>query len=324
MNLQHVAETYTNPVYPEYFADPFVLRHNGAYYAYGTGNRPSSNGRVFEVLFSTDLTQWHSLGAALEPLGAGFEDYWAPEVAHADGRFYLYYSAGIGDQHHRLRVAVSERPEGPFIDSGTVLTPDEPFSIDASPFCDDDGQWYLYYARDFLDGERLGTALTVAKLENMMRLSGESITVLRASQDWQLYARDREMYGRRLEGPFVVKRGGRYYCFYSGGAWPEPNYGVSFAVADHPLGPWLEPEGDGPKILQTVPERVIGPGHNSVIVGPDDQDYIVYHAWDPARTARRMCIDRLEWTPKGPRTDGPSFTPQRGSRPARFSASEED
>ena len=29
--------TYTNPVYGGYLGDPFVLKHNGEYYAYGTG-----------------------------------------------------------------------------------------------------------------------------------------------------------------------------------------------------------------------------------------------------------------------------------------------
>src|SRR5688572_32600687 len=28
---------YTNPVYPEYFADPFVWKFDGVYYAIGTG-----------------------------------------------------------------------------------------------------------------------------------------------------------------------------------------------------------------------------------------------------------------------------------------------
>ena len=191
--------TYTNPVYPHYFADPFVLFHAGAYYAYGTGVTAHGTTRVFEVLTSSDLVNWRSLGHALEPLGAEFTDYWAPEVAFADGKFYMYYSAGIGDVGHRLRVAVATHPEGPFIDSGAILTPNEPFAIDASPFRDDDGQWYLYYARDFLDGQRPGTALSVAKLEGMTRLSPESHTVLRASQDWQLYARNREIYGRVLD-----------------------------------------------------------------------------------------------------------------------------
>ena len=81
MMSQGVASSYTNPVYPEYFADPFVLRHDGAYYAYGTGISSSPDGRLFEVLFSTDLIHWRSLGGALDPLGAEVEDYWAPEVA---------------------------------------------------------------------------------------------------------------------------------------------------------------------------------------------------------------------------------------------------
>ncbi len=307
--------TYTNPVYPHYFADPFVLLHADVYYAYGTGVTAPGSNRVFEVLTSNDLVHWRSLGHALEPLGAEFTDYWAPEVAFANGKFYLYYSAGMGDAGHRLRVAVSGQPEGPFIDSGVNLTPDEPFAIDASPFQDDDGQWYLYFARDFLDGQRPGTGLSVAKLEEMTRLSTQVHTVLRASQDWQLYARQREMYGQvldwhTLEGAFVVKREGRYYCFYSGGAWTNLSYGVSYAVADHPLGPWSESVAAAPTLLRTVPDHVIGPGHNSVVPGPDGEDYLIYHAWDVAHTGRRMCIDRLIWTPHGPTTNGPTFEPQ--------------
>jgi GH43 family beta-xylosidase len=145
--------------------------------------------------------------------------------------------------------------------------------------------------------------------------------VLRASADWQLYRRRREMYGavydwHTVEGPCVVKRDGRYWCFYSGGAWREPTYGVSYAVADSPLGPFVEPmeASDGPALMRSIPGRVIGPGHNSVVVGPDGEDWIVYHAWDAGHTARRMCIDRLRWTDDGPRTDGPTWTAQRAPR----------
>jgi len=38
--------------------------------------------------------------------------------------------------------------------------------------------------------------------------------------------------------------------------------------------------------------------------------YMVYHAWDAAKTARRMCIDPIIWTPVGPKVDGPSFEPR--------------
>lgn len=308
--------TFTNPVYAGYFADPFVLEHDGAYYAYGTGEHARYDGRAFEVLRSEDLVNWTSLGGALEPLDLPTaQDYWAPEVAHRDGRFYMYFSAGLGDKHHQVRVAVSERPEGPFVDQGRVLTGNDPFTIDASPFQDENGEWYLFYARDFLEGDRVGTALVVDRLVDMVSLAGDPRPVLRATADWQIFRKDREMYGRvwdwyTLEGPFVVKRGGKYWCFYSGGAWEEPNYGVSYAVADHPLGPWREPASDGPTVLRSVPGRVVGPGHNSLVRGPDGEDYIVYHAWDVAKTGRRMCIDRVTWTADGPRTTGPSFTAQ--------------
>lgn len=308
--------TYTNPVYTGYFADPFVLEYEGTYYAYGTSGRPTLEGRAFEVLHSSDLVSWTPLGGALELSEELYgKDYWAPEVAFHKGTFYLYYSAGLEDKGHQLRVATSPTPEGPFHDLGHVLTGDDPFTIDAHPFRDDDGSWYLFYARDFLDGERVGTALAVARLAEMVRLEGEPRTVLRATADWQIFRRNREMYGgvydwHTLEGPFVRKHDGRYYLFYSGGAWERPNYGVSYAVAESPLGPFVEPESDVPTLLCSVPGRVVGPGHNSVVRGPDGEDYLVYHAWDPQKTGRRMCLDKLEWTPAGPRTAGPSLTPR--------------
>jgi len=153
----------------------------------------------------------------------------------------------------------------------------------------------------------------------MVRLEGEPRTVLRATADWQVFKLGREMYGQTydwytLEGPFVRKHEGCYYLFYSGGAWERPNYGVSYAVAESPLGPFVEPEAEpgreGPTLLRSVPDKLIGPGHNSVVRGPDGDDWLVYHAWDVHKTGRRMCIDRLEWTPRGPRTKAPTFTPQ--------------
>jgi beta-xylosidase len=316
--------TYTNPVYPHYFADPFVIQHEGSYYAYGTGKRPFTGGKAFEVLHSRDLIHWTSLGGCLIPLephqfhkSVSHEaelDYWAPEVGFDGEHFYMYYSVGWRDERHTLHVAKSSRPEGPFREVGT-LTPHELFAIDASPFQDDDGQWYLFYARDFLEDGRVGTALGVDRLVTMTQLEGNMRTVLRASADWQIYERNRTKYNKiydwhTLEGPFVIKRNGKYYCLYSGGDWRGINYGVSYAVANHPLGPWHEPYTGSATLLRTIPDKVIGPGHNSVVKAPNGDDYIIYHAWDAAKTARRLCIDKLEWKNGEPTTIAPTFTEQ--------------
>lgn len=315
--------TYTNPVWNGYFADPFVLKTGGVYYAYGTAGA-QADGNHFPVLRSPDLANWEWVAGALPSLpeesGKPFLHYWAPEVAERNGKFYLYYSAEAAgdDSGHRLRVAVADRPEGPFEDTGRLLLPDEGFTIDASPFRDPkDGNWYLFFAKDFFDA-RVGTAAAVVPLaDDMLSVAGEVRTVLRPSEDWQIYERNRAHYGQTweawhtVEGPFTVYHEGRYYCFYSGGAWHTPDYGVSFGMADDVMGPYVEGCDGGPCILRSVEGKVLGPGHNSVVVGPDDHTlFLVYHAWDVERTARRMCIDPLTWSPDGPRCPGPTHTPQ--------------
>jgi GH43 family beta-xylosidase len=335
-----MADRYRNPVYAGYFADPFVWRHDGAYYAVGTGG-PEANldldcvrarvaaagatSGLFPLLRSEDLVNWTSLGTALSPPDPAFGDYFsAPEVAFAGGAFHLYYSVGRLWQVHQLRVATSRHPEGPYVDSGRrLLHPFECyFANDPSPFCDDDGTWYLFYQRDFVDvdddaGYRVGGGVVVDRLADMATLRGEPAVVVRPRHDWQRFHARRIRYGQAwdwhlLEGPAVVKRRGRYWCFYSGGDWETCGYGVDYAVADHPGGPWSDDGSEeGPRVLRTVPGRVLGPGHNSVVVGPDGvTDYIVYHAWDPGLRERRMCIDRLEWSDDGPRCTGPTWEEQ--------------
>jgi arabinan endo-1,5-alpha-L-arabinosidase len=314
---------YKNPVWPGYFADPFVLRVDGMYYAYGTGEKLElmRNGetRAFAVLRSRDLAKWEYVGGALLPnaktVGHAF---WAPEVAAINGRYFLYYSSAPAghDELHRLHVAVSDDPVGPFVWAGPVLPEEAGFCIDAHPFRDpSDGRWYLFYAKDFFE-DRTGTGLAVVPLsENMLCACGEPQVILRANADWQIYERNRSHYGKQwaawhtVEGPCVVVHDGRYYCFYSGGNWQTHDYGVSFAVADHPLGPWRHADESGPLVLRQKPPEVFGPGHNSYTVAPDGRtELLVYHAWDAERTARRMCIDPLIWTDAGPRCDGPTTT----------------
>lgn len=317
-------QTHTNPVYGSYFADPFVWRFQDVYYAIGTGELEASGqsvGKVFPILQSTDFFQWtFASSALLRPDSRLGENFWAPAVAHDLEKFYLYYSVGHGDKNHQLRVATSESPQGPYKDLGkSLIDPkDCSFAIDPQPFQDADGRWYLFYARDFLDSSnsmRPGTALMVAPMKSMAELEDEGLTVLRARSNWQRFKANRLMYGRNwdwhtLEGPSVCRHNGRYYCLYSGGCWQNDSYGVDYGVADHVMGPYSDSGNEnGPRVLKTVPSHVIGPGHNSIIRGPDGEtDYIVYHAWDKQMKMRRMFIDELNWTPDGPRCLGPTYT----------------
>src|SRR5215212_993817 len=220
LSMSEKTITYTNPVWDGYMADPFVMKHNGEYWAYGTSDR-QRNGRCFPVLHSVNLARWEYIGGALEPLKHPENTaYWAPEVVYQEGIFYMYYSAasGPGDESHRLRVATADHPAGPFRDVGRILLPDEGFCIDAHPFRDPrDGQWYLFFAKDFFD-ERVGTGIAVARLDSdLLRAATPSQPVLRANADWQIYERNRTLYNREwtawhtVEGPCVIAHDDRYY-----------------------------------------------------------------------------------------------------------------
>jgi hypothetical protein len=305
------------PAYDRYFADPFVWRHGGEWFAVGTGPAEAAGAirgsHVFPLLRSTDFRTWRSVGAALaRPAAALGDSFWAPEVACADGGFHLYYSVGFGDAGHHLRVAQATLPQGPYRDVGALTDPARcRFAIDPHPFRDRDGTWWLFHARDFLDADdrvRAGTALVAQRLEGMTRLAPDPpVVVLRAHHDWQRFRADRPLYGRRfdwhtLEGPCVRRHAGRYWCLYSAGRWDSATYGVDYAVADAVTGPWSDAGSErGPRLLRTIPRHLIGPGHTSIVEGPDDVEQLAFHAWDVAMHARRMFLAPLRWQPDGPR-----------------------
>jgi beta-xylosidase len=317
---------YKNPVYPQGMPDPCVIRYQGLYYAFGTtGDQRMADDRVFRVLSSPNLVDWKELGGALKPPSDNPKiQYWAPEVVPHDGRFYLYYSQGtLPDLHFEIRVAISDSPVGPYIDTGTPLQDGDkaPFFIDGHPFQDDDGSWYFFYAKDFpntADGNQAGTGIVVDRLIDMTRLEGKPQVVVRPRHPWTLFEANRmmDLYGGKvfdwhtIEGPWVVKKDGRYYCFYSGSNFQTTNYGLDYVEAESVMGPYKN-QGDHARVLSGRPDLVRGPGHHSIVLAPDAKTpMIVYHAWNKEMTDRQMCIDPLVWTNEGPRCAGPSVEPQ--------------
>lgn len=314
--------TYVNPVYPRSCPDPFVLKYLNEYWLYCTGFW--HDGRCFGVLHSRDLVSWRELDGAMEPPYKDAPCYWAPEVWHENGVFLMYYSVG-DEERMQIRVARSDHPAGPFVDCGMRLTSEE-FAIDPHIFEDGDGarrsKW-MFYATDFLTYTHIGTGTVCDRMIDAFTLAGEPAPVTRARFDWQVYDPHRiEKGGVRwhtVEGPFVLKRKGRYYQMFSGGNWKNETYGVSYAISERLDAPplladeWRQvADGEVVKpILRTIPGKVIGPGHNSVVRGPDNRQlFCVYHRWMDEETGRVLAIDRLDWAGERMLIFGPSVTPQ--------------
>ena len=315
MSGQSTSKTaeYTNPVYANSFPDPFVLKFKGEYFAYCTGLHES--GDVFTVLRSRDLVNWTAVGPAMKRLKTDSPFYWAPEVVHADGRFLLYYSVG-NETLMELRVAESVRPDGGFVDARKTLTSAE-FAIDAHVFTDQDGTRYLFYATDFLEHTHIGTGSVIDRMLDWFTLEGNPRPVTRAKYDWQVYDPHRKEKGGvrwyTVEGPTVLKRKGVYFEMFSGGNWQNTSYGVSFAVTDdlNSGEEWVQ-FSDGETVLpvlRTVPGIIVGPGHNSVVRGPNHFElYCVYHRWTDA--GRVLAMDRMDIVHRRIFVLGATSTPQ--------------
>ncbi|MDR1722535.1 MAG: glycoside hydrolase family 43 protein [Tannerella sp.] len=241
------------------FGDPFILLYDGMYYAYGTS---SDNGIL--VYTSEDLETWkipeNNLALNKDDVWAD-QWYWAPEVYHINGKFYMYYSA---DEH--ICVAVADNPLGPFRqDVRKPMIADEK-CIDNSLFIDDDGKAYLYFDR-FNDGLNIW----VAELEdNLTEIKPETMQAcIHVSQEWE------EVWPRVNEGSFVIKHNGVYYMTYSANSYESPFYGIGVATATSPFGPWKKYENN--PIYQNVGE-LVGIGHSAMFTDKDGILHIVFHS----------------------------------------------
>lgn len=70
---------------------------------------------------------------------------WAPDAAHKNGKYYLYFPAKDYDGIFRIGGVggVSDAPDGPFIPEPEAIK--NSFSIDPAVFEDEDGKYYMYF-----------------------------------------------------------------------------------------------------------------------------------------------------------------------------------
>ncbi|MBQ9668726.1 MAG: glycoside hydrolase family 43 protein [Prevotella sp.] len=279
-----------NPIVEGWYADPEGAVFAGRYWVFPTTSDLFEKQLYFDAFSSKNLKKWkkHPRVLTAEAVSWARMAMWAPSVVEKDGLYYFFFAAN--DVHEGelggIGVATSTRPQGPYRDAlghpliGTIENGAQP--IDQFVFRDDDGQWYMYYG---------GWGHC-----NVVRLTDDLLS-LQPFPDGTIY---KEVTPERyVEGPFMLKRQGRYYFMWSEGGWGGPDYCVAYAVSDSPLGPFRRIG----KILEQDPQVATGAGHHSVIKDRRTDDYyIVYHRrplGDTGRDHRVTCIDRLEFDQDG-------------------------
>ncbi|MGP4006009.1 family 43 glycosylhydrolase [Streptomyces sp. 4N124] len=302
--------TYQNPVTADVvdtFPDPVMIRgKDGYWYAYGTQNpvfqsKGETGERMLPILRSADMTHWEYAGEVFtpetQPAWHEGSRLWAPDIRYTDGRYHLFYSVPGQDT---VGVATAPTPTGPWTDRGAVLPAASGCAtgdIDQAQFTDVGGQPYLYWGSY--------DTICVARMNgDRTRIEGPVTQVAQ---------------GRRMEGGFVVRRGGYYYLFYSDAGCCDgaySGYQVKVGRATSPTGPFTDdrgvdlmaPTSKGGVVLGASGNRWIGPGHNALQTDLSGQDWLVYHAIpaddpdlkpvpgiDRTLSKRPMLIDRLDW-----------------------------
>ncbi len=282
----------TGLVYPFDFPDPSVILVDDTYYAYAT----NSVGGNIQIIDSTDLTQWNSVGNALPNLPAwATSNYtWAPAVAMIGGTFVLYYAVDVaGTGQECISVATAGRPQGPFTDRSTAPLECQKSlggSIDPASFIDTNGTPYLVWKSGGPGSSRIWSQQLVPAGTSFVAGTNPT-SLLVPDQPWE---------GTTVEAPDMVTTSGHYYLFFSGNDWDSANYAVGVATCSGPLGPCSDATPS--PILSSGP-AVAGPGGESIFADTSGNFWIAFHAWVPGAVgfpnSRDLYLRRVTFSPTG-------------------------
>lgn len=254
-------ERYLFPA--DYMADPSVHVFNGRLYIYPSHDRESGipendNGDHFDmndyhVLSTDDVMQGeivdHGVALKVADIPWAGRQLWDCDIACKDGKYYLYFPLKDRNDIFRMGVAISEKPEGPFIPQPDPIRGS--YSIDAAVFRDDDGSYYMYFGgiwggqlqryRDNkaienpclpADNEPALPSRVVKLSDDMLEFAEEPRPVIVLGEDGKpLFAGDPH---RFFEASWMHKYKGKYYFSYSTG----DTHLLCYAVGDNPYGPF--------------------------------------------------------------------------------------
>ena len=263
-----------DPVFTGDAADPFVLDTGDGYIAYTT----SHIAEHVPILHSSDLSTWEEAGDALPTVGAWVDRanprVWAPSVLPATSGFVLYYTANDARSHRQcVGRAVSAVADGPFVDDAAqplVCQVELGGSIDPSPFVDADGQAYLLWKSD-------GNCCGLVSALWSQRLAPDGLS-LEGVGPSQLIAAEERWEKGIVEAPSMVRTGGTYVLFYSGGPFASEAYTESTATCAGPSGPVPAP------FCRSSARHPAGPARAAPRWSTGGGAlYLAFHAWPPDR-----------------------------------------
>jgi arabinan endo-1,5-alpha-L-arabinosidase len=293
--------------------DPVMIRQNGIYYIFCTGNGIS-------MFSSPDMVNWKqekpvfstAPGWVNKELPRFRNSMWAPDISFYKGNYYLFYSVSAFGRNTSCiglamnRTLQTDSPDYNWVDLGCVIQSipgrDNWNAIDPNLIIDDAGVPWLNFG-SFWGGMKL------------VKLKDDLTGIFSTPQEWYTIARrlrdpytdDRNAGAAQIEAPFIFKRGYFYYLFVS---WDKccsgvnSTYKVAVGRSVKVTGPYFSKDsvdmakGGGTIIVQGDTDYP-GVGHQAV-VSFDGTDYLVYHGYDAKDNGKsKLIIKKLRWDEAG-------------------------
>ena len=248
-----------------YMADPSTHVFDGKLYIYPShdidaGIPENDNGDHFDMrdyhafsienMEDPDIVD-HGVILDVKQIPWAGRQLWDSDVTFKDGKYYLYFSLKDKNDVFHIGVAVSDRPEGPFIPQDAPIKGS--YSIDPCIFADEDGAFYICFGglwggqlqryRDNkaqecgsepADSESALCAKIARISDNMFEFDEEPRDlVILDEHGAPIKAGDHDR--RFFEASWMHKYNGKYYFSYSTGN----THLLCYAIADNPYGPFI-------------------------------------------------------------------------------------
>lgn len=305
---------------PELFtADPAVHVFNGKIYIYPShdvesGIPENDNGDHFDMrdyhVFSMDCIDGevtdHGIALEVKSIPWAGRQLWDCDAAYKDGKYYIYFSLKDKNDVFHIGVAVSNRPEGPFVAEDNPVKGS--YSIDPCVFGDEDGSYYMYFGglwggqlqryrnnkaiecgHEPADNEPALCPKVVKLSADMLELAEEPHDLIILDQNGEpLKADDHDR--RFFEASWMHKYNGKYYYSYSTGN----THLLCYAISDNPYGPFT--------YQGVILTPVVGWTTHHCITEVEGKWYLFHHDSRPSggkTWLRSLKVVELEYNPDG-------------------------
>ncbi len=281
-------KTFNNPIAKG--ADPWVYKTDSCYYYcffHNNGKDGIGVSKTSELQNIGDTVHIWSV----PDKGWNTACVWAPELHYLNGKWYIYYAAGISGppytyQRTGVLESVTQNPQGAYIDKGMIYTGDNVskkkkassnrWAIDMTVFEWKDELYAVWSEWEGLEKtDKTQQNLYIAKMDNPWTISMNRVLISKPDQAWET--------GGKLdlnEGPQILINNDHLFIIYScGQSWLRTYKLAQLRLKDTEADP-LDPESwikSGP--VFTGNKEVYGVGHACFTTSPDGtENWIVYHS----------------------------------------------